>query len=228
MKIIKSNKANLENKRVVYFEVGLVLALALVLLAFEWRSMDAGDIGIRFERTMLVEEDMAEITVQKKKQPEMPKPQVIQKIDVVLDEVDVDDDDLVINAEIDEDTRNDLDRIIEDEPERETEEVTPYRIVQEMPSFPGGDEAYFRYLKQNLKYPSWAREANIKGTVYVQFVIGADGAVRDAVVERGIGGGCDEEALRVVNNMPRWNPGRQLTKAVPVIMILPVKFELLN
>lgn len=228
MKIIKSKQANLENKRIVYFEVGLMLALALVLLAFEWRSTDTGDIGIRFDRAVLVEEDMAEITVQKKKQPEMPKPQLVQKIEVVLDDVEIDDDDLVINAENDENTVNDLDRMIEDEPERETEEETPFRIVQEMPSFPGGDQAYFKYMNSNLKYPAWAREANIKGTVYVQFIIGTDGAVRDASVQRGIGGGCDEEALRVVSNMPRWNPGRQLNKAVPVIMILPVKFELLN
>ncbi|MBP6313138.1 MAG: energy transducer TonB [Flavobacteriales bacterium] len=99
-------------------------------------------------------------------------------------------------------------------------------IVEVMPSFPGGQEEMFKYLGQEIKYPANAIEEGIQGVVYVSFLVEQDGSINDAIVLRGIGGGCDEEALRVVNSMPNWTPGKQGGKAVRVKYNLPIRFTL--
>lgn len=99
-------------------------------------------------------------------------------------------------------------------------------VIEQQPSFPDGEAALFKYLGENIKYPTMARENGIEGKVYIEFVIDKDGSVTNAVVKRGIGGGCNEEALRVVNSMPRWKPGRQQGNPVKVKYTLPVSFKL--
>lgn len=101
-----------------------------------------------------------------------------------------------------------------------------FTVVEEMPSFPGGEEQLFKYLSNNIKYPPVARENGIQGRVYVTFVVDRDGKIREAKILRGIGGGCDEEALRVVRAMPQWKSGRQNGRAVQVQYNLPVNFTL--
>jgi TonB family protein len=101
-----------------------------------------------------------------------------------------------------------------------------YKIVEEMPSYPGGDEARIKFLVDNFVYPTSAKEKGIQGTVYITFVVGADGTVSNVKVLRGIGGGCDEEAVRIVKMMPKWIPGKQDGKNVSVIYNLPIKFKL--
>ena len=95
-----------------------------------------------------------------------------------------------------------------------------------MPSFPGGDESRIKFLQENIKYPQMAKESGIQGTVYVTFVVEGSGKVADVKVLRGIGGGCDEEAVRVVKMMPHWNPGKQSGKSVRVQFNMPIKFTL--
>ena len=95
-----------------------------------------------------------------------------------------------------------------------------------MPGFPGGEEELFRFLGKNIKYPAMAKDAGIKGMVYVNFVVWIDGTIKDVKVLRGIGGGCDEEAMRVVKSMPKWKPGKQRGKTVPVSYNLPIRFTL--
>ena len=101
--------------------------------------------------------------------------------------------------------------------------LKPLVYVEQMPQFAGDMDAY---IGGHLGYPDVARANNIQGRVLVQFVVNEDGAVTDAVVMRGIGGGCDEEALRMVNAMPHWKPGRQNGKPVKVLFTLPLRFEL--
>jgi periplasmic protein TonB len=101
-----------------------------------------------------------------------------------------------------------------------------YKIVEEMPSYPGGDEARIKFLVDNFVYPTSAKEKGIQGTVYVTFIVGEDGAVSNVKVLRGIGGGCDEEAVRIMKMMPKWNPGKQDGKNVSVQYNLPIKFKL--
>lgn len=99
-------------------------------------------------------------------------------------------------------------------------------LVEEMPEFPGGIEALLNYLQKNIKYPSHARDKNVQGRVYINFIVGKKGKILFPYVARGIGGGCDEEALRVIRNMPHWKPGKQNGKPVAVRFNLPVKFSL--
>lgn len=101
-----------------------------------------------------------------------------------------------------------------------------YTVVEEMPSYPGGDEARIKFLQKNIKYPQEAKENGIQGTVYVTFVVDENGKVTDPKVLRGIGGGCDEEAIRVVKLMPKWNAGKQSGKAVRVQFNMPIRFTL--
>jgi periplasmic protein TonB len=106
----------------------------------------------------------------------------------------------------------------------ETDEVV--LVAEEQPTFPGGEEKLYKYLQENIKYPAMAREANITGRVYVSFVVGKDGKIRDAKVLRGIGGGCDQEAIRVINSMPPWKPGKMSGHPVSVSYNLPINFSL--
>jgi protein TonB len=110
-----------------------------------------------------------------------------------------------------------------DIPKQET-----FLIVEEMPEFPGGDEGRIKYLAANVKYPQSARELGIQGIVYVSFVVDETGKVVEVELLRGIGGGCDEEAMRVVKNMPNWKPGRQTGKEVRVKFSVSINFRLEN
>ena len=110
--------------------------------------------------------------------------------------------------------------------EAEVAEAEVFMVVEEAPVFPGGEEARIRFLQQNIRYPQLARESSIQGTVYVTFVVERNGAINDVRVLRGIGGGCDEEAVRVIRAMPKWMPGKQRGKPVRVQFNMAVKFIL--
>lgn len=227
MKSKKTKKANLENKRVFFFQVGLIVTLSIVLLAFEWTTIQSHTIDLNlFDRGELIEE-LAEVTIHKKKQLEMPKPKLIPTIEVVDNETDVNEE-IDISSEITDETTNDLEMEFEDDLEEQIEEIPIFKVVEENPEFPGGDAALLKFLADKINYPRIARDAGIQGTVYITFIVFEDGSIRDIGIKRGIGGGCDKEALRVVNLMPKWNPGKQRNKAVRVQMILPVKFSLIN
>jgi len=105
-------------------------------------------------------------------------------------------------------------------------ETPLYTIVESMPEFPGGENAMMNYLATNIVYPGQAIDNNIEGSVYVSFIVETDGSVSNVEVLRGIGGGCDEEAVRVVAAMPKWKPGTQDGKPVRVQFRLPIRFKL--
>ena len=106
------------------------------------------------------------------------------------------------------------------------EEDEIYQKVDEMPSFPGGETKLMEYVGKNLKYPQEAREKGVQGRVFVGFVVEPDGSISDVKLLRGIGGGCDEEAIRVVKSFPKWKPGKHQGKFVRVSYMLPVNFKL--
>ena len=101
-----------------------------------------------------------------------------------------------------------------------------YQIVEQMPQFPNGEEAMMQYIAEQVKYPAEAKKADAQGRVFVGFIVEPDGGLSDFKVLRGIGHGCDEEALRVVKSMPKWKPGMQRGKAVRVQYLVPVNFKL--
>ena len=133
------------------------------------------------------------------------------------------DNDWEIDAKADDDWEYDN---FEIEEEEEVVEAEIFTIVEENPDFPGGEEARMKYLQENIKYPQMARESGIQGTVYATFVVEPDGRITNVGILRGIGGGCDEEAIRVIRNMPRWKPGKQRSKAVRVQFNMPIRFVL--
>lgn len=110
-------------------------------------------------------------------------------------------------------------------PERSHDTDEPFTIVEVMPTFPGGDQAMFKHIGTQVKYPEEALENGIQGVVYVTFVVERDGEITNVKMLRGIGGGCDEEALRVLRSMPKWTPGMQDGKAVRVRYNLPFRFR---
>ena len=101
-----------------------------------------------------------------------------------------------------------------------------FTVVEDMPVFPGGQKALISYLAENIKYPAEAKKDKITGKVFVSFVVEKDGSIGDTKILRGIGHGCDKEALRVIEGMPNWTPGKQKGKAVRVAYNIPIKFAL--
>lgn len=225
MEIKKSAKANLDDKRLTFTLIGLVVALFIVWRVFEYRSYDKQEYEA-FTRTVEVMDEEMEITKQEQPKPQVqaPKPQVTQ-IQVVEDDTEVEDID--INAEVDQDEV--IEEYVYEAPEIEEEEIVEEEVflsVEENPEFPGGPAKLLEYVQKNLKYPMMARESDIQGRVFVGFVVEKDGSISNVRVLRGIGGGCDEEAVRVVQSLPKFKPGKQRGNPVRVQYTLPIVFKL--
>jgi protein TonB len=202
----------------------MVITLALVLLAFNYKSYEKQELTIMTRSVDNAEEEMVQITQQEKPPPPPKPPQQTTVIEIVEDDVEIEDD-IEIDVEADQETEvQDYEPV--EEVEEEEEETQIFQVVETMPTFPGGDAARIKYLQNNLKYPTMARESGIQGKVFVTFVVEKDGSITDVKVLRGIGGGCDEEAVRVIKNMPKWKPGKQRGKPVRVQFNMPIVFKL--
>lgn len=226
MEAKKTDKANLEKKKGLFLEIGLVIVLSLILIAFEWSSKPDLTNTLGQEEAMEVEEEIIPITRQQevKPPPPPPPPQVIEVLNIVEDDVEIEDELQLDDMEADQDMEIEI--IEFEEPEEEAEEEV-FFIVEEMPRFQGGDHNSFRnYIQSNLKYPAIAAENGISGTVFVQFAVNSKGEVVDATVVRGVDPALDKEALRVVKSSPKWTPGRQRGSAVKVQFTFPIRFVL--
>ena len=221
----KSPKANLENKKLMFMQIGMIISLLIAWLAFEHKSYDKREIDPSLLRqTEVVEEEMVEITKQEEQKPQpVEVPKQTTQLEIVQDDVEVDD--IEINAEVDQQEVIEEYVPVEVE-EEEVQEQEIFQIVEEMPSYPGGEQKLMEYVAKNIKYPQIARETGIQGRVFVGFVVEPDGSVSNVKVLRGIGGGCDEEAMRVIKSLPKWKPGKQRGKAVRVSYQIPVNFKL--
>ncbi len=218
----KNPQADLEKRKGLLFQIGMVLSLAVVLVAFEWAQFERTNSSLGKLSVDLEEEEMIPLTQQ---QPPPPPPPPPPPQTIVLEIVE---DDEEIEEDIDLDTEADEDMEVEEieEDDEVIEENEIFTIVEDMPSFPGGEAELFKYLGKSIKYPKMASEADISGIVYMTFVVGKDGSIKDVKVMRGIGAGCDEEAIRAVKNMPKWKPGKHRGRAVEVQYNLPVRFTL--
>jgi len=224
MEAKKSPKANLENKRVIFIEIGLIVTLAVVLLAFEWRKYDVTVVEMGAREAMEQVEEIIINTKQEVKPPPPKPPPTTTVLNIVEDDVEIEDE-LVIDVEADEEMEIEEYVPIEVEEEEVVEEEI-FLVVEQQPEFPGGEKARLTYLANNIDYPQMARESNIQGVVYVTFVVEPNGKISNVGILRGIGGGCDEEAIRVVEAMPSWQPGKQRGRAVRVRFNMPIKFTL--
>lgn len=224
MEAKKTPKADLENKKVIFFEIGFILALVVIFAAFEYKSYDKITIDINARVAENITEEIIPITEQKVKPPPVAPPKTITQIKIVEDDVEVTDD---IDIDVDADANTEMDVWVPPVQEEEAiSETEIFTVVESMPEFPGGMGELMTYLSKNIKYPALAKESGIQGRVFINFVVEIDGRITDVKVLRGIGGGCDEEAVRVVQSMPKWKPGKQRGKPVRVSYNLPVKFTL--
>ncbi len=212
----------------MFVEIGLVVALAITLVAFEWTKGEAKDDGSEVVAEIQFEDEMMQITRREEPKPE-PKPEqpkVAEVLDIVDDDVEIEDE-FDFDMEATDDTEYDFTSMVTDDSE-EIEEEEVFYIVEDMPTFNGGDPAteFRKYIAQNLQYPEIAAENGVSGRVIVQFAVNKTGQVVDAVVMRSVDPALDKEAIRVVMSSPKWTPGKQRGKAVKVLFTFPINFVL--
>lgn len=225
MQLKKSQKASLEDKKVVYVLMGFVFVLSLCYVALEWTEKEVtkyevADMEFTFEEEVEIQQTTQETTPP----PPPPPVQEVEVLNVVEDDVETES--IEINTEDDKDVEVVIAAPIEAPVEEEEEEVV-FVVVETMPEFPGGQQALFKYLSENVKYPVIAQENGIQGRVICQFVVNKDGSIVDVeVVRSGGDASLDKEAVRVIKSMPKWKPGKQRGKAVRVKYTVPVNFRL--
>ena len=228
MEIKKSEKANLENKKLLFIEIGLILSLLIVYIALEWTSKETNTAVLEDNTEILIEEEIISTNMETPPPPPAaPKiPVLSDQIDIVDDEIELEDD-MFMNLEDDSSLGVEIMDYVEVEEEVVEEEAIPFQLVEEKPSFQGGDANQFsKWVNSRLVYPEIAKENGVSGRVTLQFTVEKDGSVTKVRVLRGVDPSLDNEAVRVVSMSPKWKPGKQRDRAVPVTYTFPVIFQL--
>ena len=229
MEIKKSEKASMDNKRFLFTEIGMVIALLIVWGAFSYTSREKKVATLEADQTVVEVEDMVPIT-----EETPPPPEAAPKIPILSDQIDIVDDNIKVDDSMfqnieDSNEGFEIMDYIESAPEEETieEEAIPFQLVEEKPSFNGGDANEFtKWENSRLVYPEIAKENGVQGRVTLQFTVNADGSVSNVKVLRGVDSSLDKEAVRVVSSSPKWKPGKQRDRAVKVTYTFPVIFQL--
>ena len=228
MEIKKSENANLENKKLLFIEIGLILSLLIVYVALEWTSKETNTAVLEDNTEILIEEEIISTNMETPPPPPAaPKiPVLSDQIDIVDDEIELEDD-MFMNLEDDSSLGVEIMDYVEVEEEVVEEEAIPFQLVEEKPSFQGGDANQFsKWVNSRLVYPEIAKENGVSGRVTLQFTVEKDGSVTKVRVLRGVDPSLDKEAVRVVSMSPKWKPGKQRDRAVPVTYTFPVIFQL--
>lgn len=225
----KSKKADLEGQKGTSLLMGLVVGFAFLFMAFEW-STETKKLDESFVVQEVIAEEEIEITrpdAAPPPPPPPPEPAAPEQIEVVDDKVDTkfeiqsEDDQTKVQKEV---------YVPPPPPKPKEEEVTEeiFVVVEQQPEFPGGQAAMMKFLSDNIRYPVIAQENGIHGRVVCNFVVERDGSITDVQVLRGVDPSLDKEAIRVIQQMPRWTPGKQRGSPVRVRFTLPVVFRLQN
>lgn len=223
----KNPKANVNLLKPRFFLMGLVASLSLSLVAFEWRTpLTQEEVVKKWDKTTLIETEEIPIVLVEK--PKLPEPKVEKPISRVLPPVvapviQISTDPSPEPDPIDIDIDFSIDLFDEPEPDPRTNLFIP---VEQMPEFPGGESALFKFLGENINYPRICVENGVQGKVFVQFIVAEDGSISNIEIAGGANPYLDAEAMRVIALMPKWNPGKQRNKPVKVGMRLPVTFKL--
>ena len=229
MEIKKTERASMDNKRFLFTEIGMIIALLIVWGAFSYTSREKKVATLEADQTVVEVEDMVPIT-----EETPPPPEAAPKIPILSDQIDIVDDNIKVDDSMfqnieDSNEGFEIMDYIESAPEEETieEEAIPFQLVEEKPSFNGGDANEFsKWVNSRLVYPEIAKENGVQGRVTLQFTVNADGTVSNVKVLRGVDSSLDKEAVRVVSSSPKWKPGKQRDRAVKVTYTFPVIFEL--
>ena len=212
----KNPKVNLERKRSLFLQIGLVIALLIVIGAFEYKTYEKIAYNLGNLNLDDLEEEIIPITKQEVKPPPPPPPPP-EIIEIVEDDVIIEDEIEIEDTESDED--EEIEIIEEDDDEF-------FMVVENMPIFPGGDLGLMKYIQKHVKYPAIAKEYNITGKVYVSFIVDKSGSVTNVKIVRGVDKNLDAEAVRVVKSLPKYKPGIQRGKVVNVMFTIPISFTL--
>ena len=226
MEVKKSKKATIENRRGTWLLMGFVATLAFMFVTFEWTQHDVNVASGSLTRDPIFEENLIPITFREEKLQPPPPPlaQAAELLTIVKNNEDVEE--LVLKSSEDIGEKVDIKwapKVVEKE---EPAEDIVFVVAEKMPSFPGGDAALLQYLGKNIKYPTIPQENGTQGRVIVQFVVDKDGTITNPVVVKSVDAYLDKEALRVINAMPKWTPGKQRNQPVRVKYTLPVMFRL--
>jgi protein TonB len=225
LEIKKTEHADLDKKEVFFFSISLFITLVMVLGAFEYKQYDKPVIELVSRNTNTFEEMVDVPATEIPPTPEVivQQPQLVE----VPDEQEIEQEvKFVFDVEVTEETKIQAVEVVEapKQIEEETEEI--FTIVEVTAEPKDGLAAFYQSIAEQIKYPSQARRLRVEGKVFVEFVIGKDGKITEVKAVKGIGAGCDEEAVRIIQNSPPWNPGRQRGKPVRQRMVLPIIFKL--
>jgi protein TonB len=225
LEIKKTEQADLDKKEVFFFSISLFITLVMVLGAFEYKQYDKPVIELVSRNTNTFEEMVDVPATEIPPTPEVivQQPQLVE----VPDEQEIEQEvKFVFDVEVTEETKIQAVEVVEapKQIEEETEEI--FTIVEVTAEPKDGLAAFYQSIAEQIKYPSQARRLRVEGKVFVEFVIGKDGKITEVKAVKGIGAGCDEEAVRIIQNSPPWNPGRQRGKPVRQRMVLPIIFKL--
>lgn len=221
----KTDKADLEKKRPLFFSISLLITMLMVVYAFEYKQYDEEKIDLVVREVDPIEE-IVEVPVTDIPPPPpqtVVQPQIIEVPDEqeIQEEIKVE-----FDMEVTEQTKV-QEFTVYDQPVEEKENVDEIFLVVEQSAVPvGGYETFYKYVNDRLTYPAQARRMRIQGRVFIEFVVDRDGSLTNVVVVKGIGAGCDEEAQKIIQESPPWTPGKQRGKPVRQRMVLPITFKL--
>lgn len=221
----KTEKADLDKKRPLIFSISLLVTMLLVIFAFEYKTYDQEKKSIQVKSIEPMEEIME---VPPTEIPPPPPPTVVQPQIVEVPNQEEVKEEIKVEFDIEVTQETKIQELtVYEQPTIEKEDPEEIFIVVEQTAVPkGGMEAFYKYVNENLRYPAQARRMEIQGRVFIEFVVDRDGKITNVVVVKGIGAGCDEEAMRVLENSPAWNPGKQRGRPVRQKMVLPITFKL--
>lgn len=225
LEIKKNPRVDLNKKRGLIFSISLLITLSMVLYAFEWKQYESTLIELTSRQTNVFE---ALVEVPPTEIP--PPPEIIiqqPQLVAVPDEEEIENKiKFIFDVEVTEDTKVEEYKPVE-LPKIEEEDVDEIFVVVEENAQPkGGISQFYKYVGENIKYPAQARRMQVEGRVYIEFIVGRDGKISEAFAVKGIGAGCDEEAVRIIMSSPPWNPAKQRGKPVRQRMVLPITFKL--
>lgn len=223
MEAKKTDKADLTKKTSFFFSIGLLLTLGLTFMAFEWKNYDESLIDLQ-GKSQNVFEELVEVPPTEQPPPPAPIIQQPQIVEVPDEEEIKEDIQLKFDVEVTEETKVEEVIVMAEEPKEDPDQV--FSVVEETAEPKGGMPAFYKYVGEKIKYPAQARRMGVEGRVFVEFVVNRDGSIVDVKSIKGIGAGCDEEAVRIVQSAPAWKPGKQRGKPVRQKMVIPIIFKL--
>jgi protein TonB len=222
MEAKKTDKADLTKKTSFFFSIGLLVTLGITFMAFEWKSYDEKLVNLG--KSTNVFEELVEVPPTEQPPPPAPIIQQPQIVEVPDEEEIKEDIQLKFDVEVTEETKVEEVVVAAVEEKEDVDQI--FSVVEETAEPKGGMPAFYKYVGDKMKYPAQARRMGVEGRVFVEFIVNRDGSIVDVKAIKGIGAGCDEEAVRVVQSAPAWKPGKQRGKPVRQKMVIPIIFKL--